>query len=193
MSSKGLTIFASIILQRNPLILPKLSQFENDFSKYHFEYTRNLSKGEISFNGKENNISNTNIDHFFEDHHHHHHPDVRSTKDLKRMMDKTLYFIIKKDEWIFPTREAPLVPPTENGGLHQIATDLISEKNEIYQIGSAPIAVHKDDLKRTFFFRSQIISFPSMPIEGDYAFLTKEELKTTFTDSYYSSVKDVLS
>lgn len=57
MSSKTTkTILTSLILQRNPLLIPRLSQFEHDFMRYQSEYVRKISKGELSFNGKGNFI-----------------------------------------------------------------------------------------------------------------------------------------
>jgi len=139
------------------------------------------------------------------------HPaDVKEdVKSLDRRGQRNLYLLLHtledgKGVWRFPQGDV------EKGQfLHQAAQkDLLAEcgdKMDTWIVGKAPIGVYKSQAlsveaespeRIVFFFKAHILA-GQVTLEGkdirDFAWLTKQEIKTRVDSHYWNSIEDILS
>ncbi|KAF8874638.1 60S ribosomal protein L17 [Gymnopilus junonius] len=131
------------------------------------------------------------------------------TKSLDRRGQRNLYLLLHtsqdgKNIWRFPQGGV------EKGQfLHQAAQqDLLNEcgdKMDTWIVGKAPIGVHKPQPSQAetegqeqvvFFFKAHILAGQVAPAGNsiqDFAWLTKQEIRTRVDEPYWNSIKDILS
>ncbi|KDR81382.1 hypothetical protein GALMADRAFT_239249 [Galerina marginata CBS 339.88] len=126
---------------------------------------------------------------------------------LNRRGQRNLYLLLhtmenEKDTWRFPQGDV------EKGQFlhHAAQKDLLAEcgnKMDTWIVGKAPIGVHKSEFPNAeapervvFFFKAHILAGQVSP-EGknvqDFAWLTKQEIKTRVDDRYWTSIENILS
>ncbi|CCK70732.1 mitochondrial 54S ribosomal protein mL46 KNAG_0F00630 [Huiozyma naganishii CBS 8797] len=119
---------------------------------------------------------------------------------LERKLRNSLYLVVKdndKNPWrfpTFPTQDDKPLHLTAEEGLKQIGGESIN----IWSVSAKPVAVIEDAENKLcdFLVKSHIVAgqFSSTPsTEIEHKWLTKDELKTLFEESYYSKIEFLLN
>ena len=213
-------LVASLILQRNPIVLAPLSPFEKEYKLYQENIKLEQSRG--AFNIKDslnelcsstptasaevkNTLLQDELEQAIKQAQQQYEPFQNNQQSLKRALDRVLYLVMleaKSSLWRFPYQP---YQDTTDEGLHVTAkrsiADVVDGKSDIYHVGKGPVATHKWPDSAEFFFRAQILSGGIRPEDfangnhpySQYAWLTKKELEERFEPLYFASVRDCLS
>lgn len=199
-------IYVSTVLQRNPIILKRLTDFEQAYESYKEAFQCEKSKGffEVQVGDAEDRAkANTfglptkqieNNEHLFKE--------DQSPISISRSLDRKLYLLSKYEEgWRFPFwKVESLEQPFHLKCQEELAIQF-GEGAEYLHLGRAPIAHHVERFTdRTlppfsaihFFFKSQIIS-GRMTMTKEYGWFALEEIKNLVPKGYWGAVKDVLA
>lgn len=207
-------VHAAGILTRNPIILRQQSEFESAYEQYRQDLQAETSRGIFNImtahkrelaqlqgdTEKETNIPSFPLAEEY----------LRADtilNSIKRKLDRKLYFVVRNESaWQFPSILISYADMPLHKHVRRMWGRLLGKECEIYQMGRAPVAYHRERMPdrvsapmgvKTFFFRSQLVSgtmvFSRGHIAQEYAWLTKEELQEVLPADYYNSIKPVLS
>jgi hypothetical protein len=210
-SIRNQLVFASLILQRNPIKMKELTEFERSYFAYSEAVRSEKSKGLFEFDANSGDESGRNPDVFGLSKASAFTYDETLTEStgssyhaISRLPDRKLYLIVNSESvWKFPNWPVNIEDNTSSlRSRVQLETQNIFKSNpDIYFVGNAPIAHHLERFSDRvlppfsalhFFFKAQfILGHLDIPLE--YAWATAEEMKAKVTKGYWGAVKDVLS
>ena len=211
-------IIASLVLQRNPIVMKPLNEVEQEYSKFREMVDAERSSGIFHVPSSNDTGAKSNASMVTEVQMLKAEPDSKidnDTQDPRRHLHRKLYFVVKNElgggRWTFPSLRFNERIEEDRGeqGLHEhalrAAKEILSPSSslELYQVGKSPVAfLHEKYTDRLaapfsakhFFFRSHCIA-GKIGVNGveDHAWLLKEELKHALDDEYYAAVEPVLS
>jgi large subunit ribosomal protein L46 len=109
-------------------------------------------------------------------------------KRLDRLLDRTLYLIVKEGAWRFPES------PVDREGLDVSAKKWLEDRESMsaWVVGKAPAALYKSEKEKVFFMKSQILS-GKVEDPKEHAWVTKQEMAEYLDADYYAQVKDALA
>eukprot|EP00271_Cylindrocystis_brebissonii_P014757 TRINITY_DN36282_c0_g1_i1.p1 TRINITY_DN36282_c0_g1~~TRINITY_DN36282_c0_g1_i1.p1 ORF type:complete len:269 (-),score=48.12 TRINITY_DN36282_c0_g1_i1:182-988(-) len=193
-------LIASVILERLPVVLPNLPDWEQEYKAFSFarqqmyrkEYPQQLLEKSSSFSAAEDEEGALAFEPASKITAADRKNDVRS---LSRALDQRLFLIVQgrplrsdfsEPRWHFPEREY-----SNEATMRQCAEKALTEKvgseAELYFVGNAPCGhwqMRENPLVKRFFFRSQIIGSNFSIRPGgqlrDFAWVTKEELLSKY-------------
>ncbi len=209
---KKLAVFASSILQRNPLVMRPLSAIEREYQIYRELLEEERARGIFNIAKPDGNNASTSI------------TTVEAPKlevqlnedlpvtDIKRQLHRKLYFAFKNSitgGWQFPNGLLSPGDELPQEGLHVLAqkalTQLFAPSSglQLYHVGAAPVAVFSESFAdrvepplgaKHFFFRSHLLAGKLHLQESlEFGWFVKEELKERLNENYYASIEPVLS
>lgn len=213
-------IIASLILQRNPLRMKRLNDFEQAYTNYYEAVKSEKSKGlfEIKMDSTEHEAKNSNVfgipkiddslmTMMHEDESLDAQPPPSPMDSLSRLPDRKLYLLVKSEsDWTLPKwtiNHHHLDNPDQplSTILQQKSNQYFKGSFGIYFVGKAPVAHHLERFADRvlppfsavhFFFKAQFVS-GMMQIPQDYCWLASEEVKAKVSKGYWGAIKDVIS
>ena len=92
-------IVASMIWQRNPIIIPKPTDFELEYTKYRNELEKSISKGQYAIRRDKTHPERDTVT--IEPHKP---SDTTNQRSLDRLPDRRLFMLVQREggDWIFP-------------------------------------------------------------------------------------------
>lgn len=209
------------ILQRNPIIMNPLNEFEEEYMKYRQTKDSINTRGLLEFTGSsEENSAGIrtlpNGERYFNVVPEERTPppeystDEGNLKNLARKLDRKLYLTIRPcfnpSIWTFPSF---LYSPDFKEGIHSVVRNRLDEilpNAQLYHLGHAPVAHFVERLKApienvkniaTFYLKSQLIAGDirnfKIPEALDFAWLTKEEIQEQSDPMWFKSLSPILS
>lgn len=198
-------LFAGMIIQRDPIVLRRLSEYEQAYYSYSDAFQREKSKGlfEIKIGEAEDEAKAATFS-------------IASLKPLQaateppsdptclgRHGDRKLYLFSKQQDssWGFPRWALPEDCEAPHARARGGLSDLFEGDYQLYHLGRAPVAVQTERFtdrvappfsQRTFYFKSRLVS-GHMNIGTEFQWLTREEIKAKVPVGYWGAIKDVLS
>ena len=199
-------IYASLILQRDPIIMKKPTEYEKavyDLRElYQIGKTKGLFEvkiGDVEDQAKSRSFSKPEV------------PAAGAVSftendsdfgSIYRLMENKLYLLIRKDgKWEFPSFQ---VTPNDTD-LHEVIRNginsLFGSSVQIYHLGRAPISVHVERFNdriappfcaKHFFMKAHIVS-GDMSVPYEYGWFTKGELKSSLSRGCFGALKYVLT
>lgn len=215
--SSSRKIIASLILQRNPITIAPLSDFEREYKQYQENIKMEQTRGTFNIKNSLNEVRQTSstdaknsllqseLEASIRDAEREYEAFKTDQQSLNRALERILYLTVRDTEsnqWRLPYQ---LYQSTLDNGLHETGkrtlVGLISKTSEIYYVGKGPIASHRWPDSSEFTFRAQILSggidketFSNLqPTYSDFAWLTREELKERLIPTFFTSIQDCLS
>jgi hypothetical protein len=202
------------IIQRDPLVMRKLPEVEEEYAKYRFLEDAQQSRGLLLLSDAEedtgiradaNGVRYFNIPPEESESPVEYSTDDSNQKNLGRMLDRKLYLAIKPihapNQWTFPA----FLYSKEHEGLHQCLRSILTPifpEAQLYHLGPTPVAHHmeKHDGQRqlaTFYLKSILIQGDVRNLRIaealDYGWLTKEELEKGSDPRWFRSLAPILS
>ena len=215
-------IRAALILQRNPITLPPLNEFEHEYKQYQENLKLEKSRGTFDLRTSINEVrkstqpessfqNDSKLNHmieerssaisagelFFE-------PYKNDTQSLRRSLDRIIYLAVKdslSEQWRLPSvnYEEELDEALHCTSLRSVKS-LLDKSSEVYLVGRSPIAMHNWENWHEFCFRGQVLSggidkesFSSNQNQyTEFGWYTKEELEGKLDSAYFGSIRDCL-
>jgi hypothetical protein len=209
------------ILQRNPITMSQLNEFEEEYMRYRHVKDSIKTRGLFEFTGgdEENSAgirAMPNGDRYFNIVPEEPAPpleystDEGNLKNLGRKLDRKLYLSIRPSYnpsiWTFPSF---LYSNSLKEGIHSVVRERLNEifpNAQLYHLGHAPLAHFVEHLKSpienakniaTFYLKSQLISGDiknfKVPEALEFAWLTKEEIQEKADPHWFKSISPILS
>ena len=209
------------ILQRNPIIMKPLDEFEEEYMKYRHTKDSLKTRGLFEFVGSNEDNSNgirttPDGEKYFNIVPEEPVPlleysrDDKNLKNLGRKLERKIYLSIRPCHnpsfWTFPSF---LFTPDFKEGIHSVVRSRLDEifpNAQLYHLGHAPLAHFVERLKTpienakniaTFYLKSQLIAGDIrniiIPESLEFAWLTKEELRERSDPLWFKSLDPILS
>ena len=187
-------VYGSMVLQRIPLCLANLTEFENDYIDFKNSLEFTTSRGIFSLNEKtakiEHSIGFKETEIKFEN----------DKKILSRCPEKSLYLMLENNGvWEFPKSLYDQSHKDKESDLLNIAKDALDQSTgvkSIYCLGRKPIAVHieKSETENSsiFFFLSQLLP-GNFSTKLNHGWFTKKEVAEIIDPKIWNSVSLILS
>nr|KAJ3418336.1 54S ribosomal protein L17 mitochondrial [Polyrhizophydium stewartii] len=217
------TVAVGVLLKRNPVVLPELSEFQQAYRAYReamerdearpFDSTFYFKKGSVAEQrwlaaqeaaaalGPDQHLVQPKEEELLK---------LRTApritaadaagdvKSLDRALARSLYLVVQHaagtQGWRLP--QGPVVGEQL---LHEAASERLAEAcgsaMETWVVGKAPVGHAKDGNKTVFYMKAHIFSGKIVPSGEikDHAWLTKEELASKLDPAYYAQISGMLS
>jgi hypothetical protein len=212
MQLKKFAVFASSILQRNPVVMRPLSAIEREYQIYRESLEEERARGHFNIAKPDGNNAPTSITTVeapsFE---------VQLNEDLpvadvKRHLHRKLYFAFRNaitGSWQLPSGLISPGNALPQDGLHVLAQQALvklfapSNGLQLYHVGAAPVACFHESFAdrvepplgaKHFFFRTQLLAGKLRLSEAsEFGWFVREELKERLHEKYYTALEPVLS
>jgi len=118
--------------------------------------------------------------------------DEQTTTSLARKLDQTLYLLVKDKEWRLPAYDVddavPSLHEAAEAGLRSAGGELMN----LWTVSNTPAAVLKSNEVPEFVIKLHILHGQFQPAKGEFAWLTKDEIKEKVSPKYFEEVEALL-
>lgn len=199
-------VHVALIMQRNPVMMRRLTPFEECYADYREAFQSEKSKGYLEFRTDADPDSSRSKG-FGIVHQGGNRGGTMATAsegDVLRMPDRKLYLMVKTDDgWRFPKwkfeHDMDSKPLYE--ALLTYARQLCNGQCDLYFLGKSPLCLHTERYQdrvsppfssKQFFFKAQFLSGLLRP-SSEHSWMSKDEIKATVPKGYWGAVKDILT
>lgn len=211
---KNFAVFASSILQRNPVVMRPLSAIEREYQAYREVLEEEGSRGAFNIPKSDGTVNSGSITTVEPPSFNVQLNEGLPVTDVKRQLHRKLFFAFRDavtGSWQLPGHVISPGDQLPEDGLHtaahQALTRLFAPSTGLhfYHVGAAPVAVLSESFvdrvepplgAKHFFFRSQLLAGRlrlASDVASEFGWFVKEELKERLNDNLYRAIEPILS